>query len=52
VARHAISEAGILHSVAAQQERLIPLGAALEARPSTDTQELARTARQVAVTRI
>jgi hypothetical protein len=41
-----------LRSVAARQERLIPLAATLEARPSTDTRELARTARKVAATRI
>ncbi len=48
LARHAISEVSTLHSIAARGERLIPLAAALEARPSTDTQELARTARQIA----
>ncbi len=52
LARHAINEISTLHSVAARQERLIPLAAALEARPGTDSRELARTARQVATTRI
>ncbi|MGH3866112.1 MAG: helix-turn-helix domain-containing protein [Pseudonocardiaceae bacterium] len=51
LARHAISEVSALHSVAARQERLIPLAAALEARPGTDTRELARKARQIATTR-
>ncbi|MGH3868101.1 MAG: hypothetical protein ACRDQ4_18660 [Pseudonocardiaceae bacterium] len=39
-----------LQSAAVRRERLIPLAAALEARPGTDTQELARTARQIATT--
>jgi hypothetical protein len=39
-------------SVAARRERLIPLATALQARPGSDTQELARLARQVAATRI
>ena len=52
LARQAIDGVRTLHSVAARRERLIPLAAALEARPNTDTRELARIARQVATTRI
>jgi hypothetical protein len=52
LARHAIDEVNTLHSVAVRRQRLIPLATALEARPGTDTQELARTARQIAETRI
>jgi hypothetical protein len=52
LARQAIDGVGTLRSVAARRERLIPLAAALEARPNTDTRELARIARKVAVTRI
>jgi transcriptional regulator with XRE-family HTH domain len=52
LARQAIEGVSTLHSVAARQERLVPLAAALEARPGTDTRELARIARQVAATRI
>ena len=52
LARQAIDGVSILHSVAARRERLLPLATALEARPSTDTRELARSARQVAATRI
>ena len=48
LARQAIEEVSTLHSLAARQERLLPLAAALEARPSTDTRELARIARQIA----
>ncbi len=51
LARQAIDAVRTLHSVAVRRERLIPLVAALEARPSTDTRELARTARQIAATR-
>jgi transcriptional regulator with XRE-family HTH domain len=50
--RHAIARVSTLQSVAARRERLIPLAAALEARPGTDNEELARRARQVATTRI
>ena len=50
LARQAIDEVSTLRSVAARRERLIPLAAALEARPSTDTRELARIARKIAVT--
>ncbi|MGB6161852.1 MAG: helix-turn-helix transcriptional regulator [Pseudonocardiaceae bacterium] len=52
MARHAIDGMRTLHSVATRQQRLIPLAAALEARPNTETRELARVARKVAVTRI
>ncbi|MBV8539329.1 MAG: hypothetical protein JO063_12715 [Pseudonocardiales bacterium] len=52
LAHHAINEVRTLHSVAIRRERLIPLATALETRPSTDTRDLARTARQIATTRI
>jgi hypothetical protein len=52
LAHHAITEVSTLHSIAARQERLVPLATALEARPGTDTQELARTARKIAATQI
>jgi transcriptional regulator with XRE-family HTH domain len=52
LAHHAIDGVSTLHSVAARRQRLLPLATALEARPSTDTRELARVARQVAATRI
>ncbi|MDQ3762661.1 MAG: helix-turn-helix domain-containing protein [Actinomycetota bacterium] len=52
VARHAIAEVNTLQSVAVRRERLVPLAAALEAWPSSDTRELARTARKVATIRI
>ena len=52
LAHQAIEKMKTLQSVAARRERLIPLATALEARPGTDTQELARTARQIATTRI
>ena len=48
----AIEKVSTLQSVAARREWLMPLAMALEARPGTDTQELARTARQIATTRI
>lgn len=51
LARQAIDGVRTLHSVAARRERLIPLAAALEARPGSDTRELARIARKVAATR-
>ena len=50
LAHHAIEGVSTLHSIAARQARLMPLAAALEARPGGDTQELARMARQVLVT--
>ncbi|MGH3722167.1 MAG: hypothetical protein ACRDRI_25675, partial [Pseudonocardiaceae bacterium] len=52
LAHHAINEVRTLHSVAARQERLIPLATALEARPGTDNQDLARTARLITTARI
>ncbi|MBV8542546.1 MAG: hypothetical protein JO063_02275 [Pseudonocardiales bacterium] len=41
-----------LHSIVVRREWLVPLAIALEARPGTDTQEPARTARRIATTRI
>ncbi|MGH3721395.1 MAG: hypothetical protein ACRDRI_21605 [Pseudonocardiaceae bacterium] len=52
LAHGAITKVTTLQSVAVRRELLIPLATALEARPGADTQELARTARQLAVTRI
>jgi hypothetical protein len=52
LARDAINKVSTLQSVAARRERLIPLATALEARPDSDTRELARIARQIAETRI
>ncbi|MGB6165774.1 MAG: hypothetical protein WCF33_05325 [Pseudonocardiaceae bacterium] len=52
LARQAIDAVSTLRSVAVRRQRLIPLAAALEARPSTNTLELARVARNVAATRI
>jgi hypothetical protein len=52
MARHALEEVSTLQSVAARQQRLLPLVTALEARPSSDTQELAQLARKIAATRI
>jgi hypothetical protein len=51
LSRQAIEAVGTLQSVAVRQERLVPLVAALEARPGSDAKELARTARQIAATR-
>jgi hypothetical protein len=50
MAHHAIEAVSTLQSVAARQQRLIPLITALEARPSNDTQELAQLARKITVT--
>ncbi|MBV9143225.1 MAG: helix-turn-helix transcriptional regulator, partial [Pseudonocardiales bacterium] len=50
LACHAIEEVRGLRSVAVRRERLVPLVAALEARPGTDAQDLARTARRIATT--
>jgi len=47
LARQAIDGASTLHSVAVRRQRLIPLATALEARRGSDTQEPARTARQI-----
>ncbi|MGH3722401.1 MAG: hypothetical protein ACRDRI_26910 [Pseudonocardiaceae bacterium] len=52
LAHAAIGKVKTLQSVAVRRELLVPLATALEARPGADTQELARTARQLAVTRI
>ncbi|MGH3718845.1 MAG: helix-turn-helix domain-containing protein [Pseudonocardiaceae bacterium] len=52
LAHQAIEKVSTLQSAAARRERLIPLATALEARPGADTQELARTARQIATTRM
>ncbi|MGH3826515.1 MAG: hypothetical protein ACRDQX_04975, partial [Pseudonocardiaceae bacterium] len=52
LAHHAIEKVSVLQSVAARREWLIPLATALEARPGTDTQELAQKARQFVATRI
>jgi transcriptional regulator with XRE-family HTH domain len=52
LARDAINKISTLQSVAARRERLLPLATALEARPGTDTRELARIARQIATTRL
>ncbi|MGH3708787.1 MAG: helix-turn-helix domain-containing protein [Pseudonocardiaceae bacterium] len=52
LAHHAIEGVSTLQSVAARREWLTPLATALETRPGTDTQELARAARQVATTGI
>ncbi|MGH3809136.1 MAG: hypothetical protein ACRDRU_21430 [Pseudonocardiaceae bacterium] len=52
LARDAIKGVGTLHSVAARREWLMSLATALEARPGTDTQELARAARQIGATPI
>jgi transcriptional regulator with XRE-family HTH domain len=52
MARHALEEVSTLQSVAARQQRLLPLVTALEARPSSDTHELAQLARKIVATRI
>lgn len=52
LAHHAIEQVKTLHSVAVRRELVLPLATALEARPDTDTRELARKARQVATTQI
>jgi transcriptional regulator with XRE-family HTH domain len=51
LAHHAIEKVNTLQSVAARREWLIPLATALETRPGTDTQELARTTRRITTTR-
>jgi transcriptional regulator with XRE-family HTH domain/tetratricopeptide (TPR) repeat protein len=50
LAREAIGRVKALQSVTVRRERLVPLAAALDARPGSDTRELARMARQVATT--
>ncbi len=52
LARQTIEAVSTLQSVAVRRERLVPLTAALEARPGSDAKELARTARQVTTTRV
>ncbi|MGH3771938.1 MAG: helix-turn-helix domain-containing protein [Pseudonocardiaceae bacterium] len=52
LAHEAIEKVKTLQSVAARRERLVPLATALEARPGTDTRELARLARRVSATQI
>jgi hypothetical protein len=52
LAHHAIEQVTTLQSLAARRERLIPLATVLDARPGTDARDLARTARQIAATRI
>ncbi|HWR47026.1 MAG TPA: helix-turn-helix transcriptional regulator [Pseudonocardiaceae bacterium] len=51
LARDAIEGVSILRSVVARRQRLVPLAAALEARPGSDTRELARIARRIGTTR-
>jgi hypothetical protein len=51
LAHHTIEAVSTLRSTALRRERLIPLAAALEARPGTDARDLARKARQIATTR-
>ncbi|MGQ0775489.1 MAG: hypothetical protein ACT4NY_13880 [Pseudonocardiales bacterium] len=50
LARQAIGVVSTLHSVAIRRERLLPLAAALQAHPSSEAHELARTARHIAAT--
>jgi hypothetical protein len=52
LARHAIEAVSTLQSVAVRRQRLVPLAAALEARPGTDNRELDQLARKIAATRI
>ncbi|MGH3803892.1 MAG: hypothetical protein ACRDTD_27930, partial [Pseudonocardiaceae bacterium] len=52
LARQAIDAVSTLQSVSARSQRLVPLAAALEARPGSDAKELARIAHQVAATRM
>jgi len=52
LAQQAIEAVSTLQSVAVRRERLVPLAAALENRPGSHAKELARTARQVAVTQM
>lgn len=51
LAQRAITAASTLQSVAVRQERLLPLAAALEARPGNDAKQLARAARHIAAPR-
>ncbi|MBV9011683.1 MAG: helix-turn-helix transcriptional regulator [Pseudonocardiales bacterium] len=52
LAHQAIEVVSTLRSAALRRERLVPLAAALAARPGTDARDLARKARQVATTRV
>lgn len=52
LAHQAIDQVSTLQSVVARRERLVPLAAALDARPGSDNRELARTARKIAAARI
>ncbi|MGH3756065.1 MAG: hypothetical protein ACRDRP_25970, partial [Pseudonocardiaceae bacterium] len=52
LARQAIEAVSTLQSVAARQERLVPLVTALEARPGSDAKEIVRMARQVIAMRV
>jgi hypothetical protein len=52
LARHAIAGVSTSQSLDVRRQRLIPLAVVLEARPSTDTRELARAVRHVATTRL
>ncbi|MGH3933986.1 MAG: hypothetical protein ACRDS1_03210, partial [Pseudonocardiaceae bacterium] len=51
LAHNAITKVTKLSSVRARQQYLTPLAVALEARPGSDAEQLARTARQVTTTR-
>jgi hypothetical protein len=51
LAHQAIDTVSTLQSVSARRQRLIPLAAALEARPGSEARDLARAARQIAATR-
>jgi transcriptional regulator with XRE-family HTH domain/tetratricopeptide (TPR) repeat protein len=50
LARHALNEVSTLQSLAIRRQRLILLAIALEARPGSDTRELARMARKLTTT--
>ena len=52
LARQAIEAVSTLQSGAVRRERLVPLTAALEARPGNDAKEIARMAHQVAAMRV
>ena len=51
LAHHAIEAVRSLRSTRVRRERLMPLAAALEARPGPDARDLAHQARQIATTR-
>jgi tetratricopeptide (TPR) repeat protein len=52
LAHQAIEQVSTLQSIAVRRQGLMSLATALQARPSSDTQELARMARKIAATRI